>query len=97
MTTMTNAAQKIKETPMAPYIALLKWMTREEKQIVVTFITETMEEKEESVANIKTNEEIIREKYKNLKVSPRVKALVDGLSLREEEVDDERTKHILGL
>ena len=82
---------------MAPYIALLKGMTREEKQIVVTFITETMEEKEESVANIKTNEEIIREKYKNLKVSPRVKALVDGLSLREEEVDDERTKHILGL
>ena len=45
----------------------------------------------------KTNEEIIRMKYKNLKISPRVKSLVDGLSLSKEEVEDERTKHILGL
>ena len=29
---------------MAPYMALLKGMTREQKQIVVTFITESMEE-----------------------------------------------------
>ncbi len=29
---------------MAPYMALLQGMTREEKQIVVTFITESMEE-----------------------------------------------------
>lgn len=41
---MTVTAQRIKETPMAPYIALLRSMTREQKQIVVTFITESMEE-----------------------------------------------------
>jgi len=29
---------------MAPYMALLKGMTREQKQIVVTFIIESMEE-----------------------------------------------------
>ena len=29
---------------MAPYMALLRGMTREQKQIVVTFITESMEE-----------------------------------------------------
>ena len=41
---MTATAQRIKETPMAPYMALLRGMTREQKQIVVTFITESMEE-----------------------------------------------------
>ena len=41
---MSTLAQRIKETPMAPYMALLQGMTREEKQIVVTFITESMEE-----------------------------------------------------
>ena len=33
---MTTLAQRIKETPMAPYMALLRGMTREQKQIVVT-------------------------------------------------------------
>ena len=41
---MTATAQRIKETPMTPYMALLRGMTREQKQIVVTFITESMEE-----------------------------------------------------
>lgn len=41
---MTTLAQRIKETPMAPYIALLRGMNREQKEIVVTFITESMEE-----------------------------------------------------
>ena len=41
---MTALAQRIKETPMAPYIALLRGMNREQKEIVLTFITESMEE-----------------------------------------------------
>ena len=82
---------------MAPYMALLRGMTREQKQIVVTFITESMEEAEESETVPMTNAEIIREKYKNLRISPRAKALVEGLSLSEEEMEDERTKYILGL
>ena len=41
---MTALAQRIEETPMAPYTTLLQRMTREQKQIVVTFITESMDE-----------------------------------------------------
>jgi len=41
---MTTLAQRIKETPMAPYMGLLQGMTLEQKQIVVTFITESMVE-----------------------------------------------------
>ena len=41
---MTALAQRIKDTPMAPYMALLRAMTREEKQVVVAYITELMEE-----------------------------------------------------
>ena len=41
---MTTTAQRIKETPLAPYVGLLDGMTREQKQIVVTYITESMEE-----------------------------------------------------
>jgi hypothetical protein len=44
MQIMTATAQRIKETPMAPYISLLRGMTREQKRIVMTFITESMEE-----------------------------------------------------
>lgn len=39
-----TAIQKMKSTPMAPYIGLMQSMTREEKRIVVTFLTESMEE-----------------------------------------------------
>ena len=59
---------------MAPYTALLKGMTREQKQIVVTFITESMEEpapKREVPAEFKrlrgmvniTDEEIANDKH----------------------------------
>ena len=41
---MTTLAQRIKETPMAPYTTLLQRMTREQKQIVVTFTTESVDE-----------------------------------------------------
>ena len=40
---MTALAQRIKETPMAPYIGLISNMTDEQKHIVVTYINELME------------------------------------------------------
>ena len=94
---MTATALKVKSTPMAPYIGLMRGMSRRDIQIVVTFLNEVMEEAEESETVPMTNTEIIREKYKNLRISPRAKALVEGLSLSEEEMEDERTKYILGL
>ena len=38
---------------MAPYIGLMEKMTREEKQIVVTFLTESMEPKEDVVEQVR--------------------------------------------
>ena len=51
---------------------------------------------EEPVKAAKTNAEIIREKFKDLTISPETKELVRGLSLSAEEIDDERTKYVLG-
>lgn len=39
-----TTTQRIETTPMAPYISLMRAMTREQKRIVVTFLTETMNE-----------------------------------------------------
>ena len=39
-----TTTQRIETTPMAPYIGLMRAMTREQKRIVVTFLTETMDE-----------------------------------------------------
>lgn len=93
---MTATAQRIKETPMAPYIGLMRGMSRQDIQIVVTFLNEVMEEAEETTAP-KSNAEIIREKYKNLKISPEIQRLRGCLKLTEEEMQDEHTKYILGL
>jgi hypothetical protein len=77
---------------MAPYIGLMQELTPEERQLVVMFLTG----QEEPVVEAKSNADIIREKFKRLKISPETKELVSGLSLSAEEMDDERTKYILG-
>ena len=41
---MTVLAQRVMETPIAPYVGLLQAMSREDKRIVVLFLMETMEE-----------------------------------------------------
>ena len=40
---MMTTLQRLKSTRMAPYIGLMQQLTREEKQIVVTFLTESVE------------------------------------------------------
>ena len=77
--TMTSLAQRIKETPMAPYMGLLDGMTREQKQIVVTFLTESMKEQK-----ARTNAEIVREKFKDLKISPETKWTIPRLPVPPE-------------
>ena len=82
---MTAMAQRIKETPMAPYMALLRGMTREQKQIVVMFINESMEEPTEA-----------EKPYKVLPVSPSIKKWSGCASFTEEEQEsDPRLKTIL--
>ena len=43
-----------------------------------------------------TAADIIRKKFKDLKISQETKELVRRLSLSDEEMNDEKTKHILG-
>lgn len=90
---MTTLATRIVETPMAPYTEILRNMKPQEMRIVVTFLQEAMaeaENKQESAA------EKIRNKYKKLHVSKETKELIHDLSLSSDEMDDDRTKHILG-
>ena len=44
---MTAVAKKLLETPMAPYSSLLQGMSREDKKIVIMFLTESLAESEE--------------------------------------------------
>ncbi len=69
-------------------------MTREQKMIVVTYITESMEE---PAVEAKSNAEIIREKLNRLKISPEIARLRGCMKLTESEKEDERTQYILGL
>lgn len=100
ITIMTSALQKIQSTPMAPYVSLMEKMSNQDKVAVATFLVamvpyaKVVEEQPPQ-----SNAEIIREKYKNLKRSPRVEKL---MQMREEaakyvDLTDERTKHILGV
>ena len=91
---MTATAQKINETPIAPYLGLLDGMTREQKMIVVTYITESLEE---SAVEENSNADIVREKLKRLKISPEIARLRGCMKLTESEKEDERTQYILGL
>jgi len=85
---------------MAPYVSLMEKMSNQDKVAVATFLVamvpyaKVVEEQPPQ-----SNAEIIREKYKNLKRSPRVEKL---MQMREEaakyvDLTDERTKHILGV
>jgi len=87
---MTALEQRIRKTRMAPYVGLLHSLTREEKEAVVAFLVDIMEESEQL-----DHAEIIREKYKNLKISPEIQRLRGCLKLTEEELNDERTQYIL--
>lgn len=57
---MTALAKRISETPMAPYTNLLRTMSPRHKQIVVTFLTESMKEDKDTEHTL-TEEEKERE------------------------------------
>ena len=90
---MTTLATRIVETPMAPYTEILRNMKPQEMRIVVTFLQEAMAEAENSQ---KSAVEKIRDKYRKLHVSKETKELIHDLSLSSDEMNDDRTKHILG-
>jgi len=94
---MTALAQRITDTPMAPYIGLMRGMSRHDIQIVVTFLNEVMNEAEEPKATDSSDSlvEMARKKF-NVPESPRTKWFRENpVNFTEEELSDERTKYIL--
>lgn len=95
---MIPSLLEIQSTPMAPYIGLMEKMSNQEKLAVAMYLVATIPHvKVVEEQSTKTNAEIILEKYRNLKRSPRVEKL---MRMREDaakyvDLTDERTKHIL--
>ncbi len=54
---MTAVAKKLLETPMAPYSRLLQGMSREDKKIVIMFLTESLAESAEEAKEFKLSKE----------------------------------------
>lgn len=73
---MTTVAQRITETPIAPYLGVLQAMSREEKRIVVMFLIETMEEQDSDVDEI-------RKKF-NIPESPKTKWFREHAAVKHE-------------
>ena len=48
---MTALAQRITQTPMAPYLGVLSSLSREERQIVVAFLTEPTDAAKSSMSD----------------------------------------------
>ena len=48
---MTALARKLQTTPMAPYFGLQQGMSREDKKIVIMFLTESLAETEEKTSS----------------------------------------------
>jgi hypothetical protein len=90
-----QARRRIAETPMAPYADLLLSMKPKDMLIVVDALQEAMQETAEEEQKL-TAAEIIREKFKNLKISQETKDLVRDLTLPREAMEDERIRYILG-
>ena len=91
--TMTATTKKVMETPMGPYIGVMQSLSRKDMQIIVSFFQEQLQQ----TSGSKSNADIIREKYKDLKVPPAVKNLRGCIKLKQEELNDERTQYILNL
>ena len=64
---MTALAQKIKETPMAPYIGLISNMTDEQKHIVVTFINELLEKQNQETESAAESEAEAERQFRSLR------------------------------
>lgn len=94
----------ITSTPMAPYQGLLKSMNRKEKMAVAMFLVdslpgvETVESKED-VEMSREDEAFLSQKMDEKTYSPRIERLFEKRreAARLVELDDERTRHILGL
>lgn len=92
---MTTLAHRVSETPMAPYMGIMRGMNINDINAVIEFLKETVREAEES--RRKADDEFLAKKMAEIEISPEVNELFDALRLTPEEAADERTRWILGL
>ena len=90
MATTTTSPSDI----LSPYVGMIDQMDLSVKKAVVTYIITAIkkEEREEQ-----SKRDYLEQKMSELTISPDIDQLVDHLHLSSEELQDERTKHILGL
>ena len=54
---MTAVGRKLLETPMAPYSRLLQGLSREDKKIVIMFLTESLDETRDEIEKPRLSKE----------------------------------------
>lgn len=94
----------IANTPMRPYLGLLNSMNRREKIAVALFLVDSLPgvdlvETGENQEDTATEEEFLASKLKDMTFSPRIERLFEKRkeASRAVDLEDERTRHILGL
>ncbi len=106
----TITAQRTKEKNKVPYMELLGNLDHSQKLAVIAYLIGSMQEnvqanskRNDIFKNFKSEEDLtdddrkfLSEKLKEIKISSSVNNLIDHLSLSETEMQDERTKYILG-
>lgn len=100
MSTIVNIA----DTPIAPYLGLLNEMGREEKMALVLYLVDSLPgvdvvKTEEDEASLEEEDAFLSEKLSSMTFSPRIEQLFEKRRKAASMVDlnDERTRHILGL
>ena len=91
-------------TPIAPYIGLLNNMGREEKIALVLFLVDSLPgvdvvETGKKDDTSKKDDAFLAEKLRGMTFSPRIERLFEKRreAARMVDLNDERTRHILGL
>ena len=94
----------IANTPIAPYLDVLDTMNRNEKIALVLFLVDSLPgvevvEKGDKGELTPEDDEFLARKLSAMSFSPRVERLFEKRKAASEMVDlnDERTRHILGL
>lgn len=103
---MTAVARRILDTPIAPYLSLLESMSPEDKQVLVTFLVDSLP----GIKIIDTNTDgdtemssedkaFLQEKLNEMTFSPRIERLFEKRreAAKTIDIEDERTRHILGI
>ena len=94
---MINPSANIDSTPMAPYVGILNTLNKRDRQIVIEYLQQTQPVEDDNTAEPTENIVMaVRAKF-NIPESPVTLWFKNQpITLSEDELADERTKHILG-